>query len=423
MSVDNKSFHGPALRPRSKAEPEFLREHVDHYFRERVEKTWKGGHIMHGRTPGPDAILMVTNDYLDLANNPQILQAQIDSLRGSDNTVVMSGVYLHGDSPQLDLERRMARWMRMESSLLCQSGYAANVGLIQAIGAPGTPVYVDMFAHASLWEGVRSAGLEWKPFRHNDASHLETMIERNGPGIVVMDSVYSTTGSVAPLKALVEVANRHGCVTIVDESHSLGTHGDQGRGLVAGLGLQSEVHFVTASLAKAFAARAGLIACSERLRQFIKYNSFPAIFSSSLLPHDIAGLSRTLELIRAADAERERLHASAAYLRRHLRALGYNVDTGQAQMIALEAGPEQNTMVLRDALESRGVFGSVFCAPATATKRSLIRLSVNTSHTYAQINRVIEVCAEIRDEVDLANWPSTRRAAKRERPEDAARAA
>lgn len=412
MSEFHVSRHSP-LRPTAVAEPAFLQRHVDHYFRERVEKTWQGGHIMHGRQPDANSILMVTNDYLDLANHPEVIQAQIDCLRGSDNTVVMSGVYLHGDSPQLHLERRFGRWMHMESSLLCQSGYAANVGLIQAIGAPGTPVYVDMFAHASLWEGVRSAGLEWKPFRHNDASHLETMISRNGPGIVVVDSIYSTTGSIAPLKDIVAVANRHGCVTIVDESHSLGTHGDQGRGLVAGLGLESQVHFVTASLAKAFAGRAGLIACSERLRQFIKYNSFPAIFSSSLLPHDIAALSRTLDLIKGADNERNRLHANAAYLRRHLDALGYNVDSGEAQMIALEAGREEQTIVLRDALESRGVFGSVFCAPATATKRSLIRLSVNCNHSYAQLNRVIEVCREIREEVGLADWPSTRRARKR----------
>lgn len=409
MTSLETSSHSP-LRPTAVAEPAFLRNHVDHYFRERVEKTWKGGHIMHGREPGPNDILMVTNDYLDLANHAEIIQAQVDSLQDSDNTVVMSGVYLHGDSPQLYLERRLARWMRMEASLLCQSGYAANVGLIQSIGAPGTPVYVDMFAHASLWEGVRSAGLEWKPFRHNDASHLEVMIKRNGPGIIVVDSIYSTTGSICPLQEMVEVAERHHCVLVVDESHSLGTHGDQGRGLVAGLGLESRVHFVTASLAKAFAGRAGLIACSERLRQFIKYNSFPAIFSSSLLPHDIAALSRTLDLIKAADLERERLHANAAYLRRHLDALGYNVDSGQAQMIALEAGTEPQTIVLRDALESRGVFGSVFCAPATASKRSLIRLSVNSSHTYSQLNRVIEVCAAIREEVDLANWPSTRRA-------------
>lgn len=409
MTSLETSSHSP-LRPTAVAEPAFLRNHVDHYFRERVEKTWKGGHIMHGREPGPNDILMVTNDYLDLANHAEIIQAQVDSLQDSDNTVVMSGVYLHGDSPQLYLERRLARWMRMEASLLCQSGYAANVGLIQSIGAPGTPVYVDMFAHASLWEGVRSAGLEWKPFRHNDASHLDVMIKRNGPGIIVVDSIYSTTGSICPLHEMVEVAERHHCVLVVDESHSLGTHGDQGRGLVAGLGLESRVHFVTASLAKAFAGRAGLIACSERLRQFIKYNSFPAIFSSSLLPHDIAALSRTLDLIKAADLERERLHANAAYLRRHLDALGYNVDSGQAQMIALEAGTEPQTIVLRDALESRGVFGSVFCAPATASKRSLIRLSVNSSHTYSQLNRVIEVCAAIREEVDLANWPSTRRA-------------
>mgnify|MGYP002829616660 CR=1 FL=1 len=121
-------------------------------------------------------------------------------------------------------------------------------------------------------------------------------------------------------------------------------------------------------MAKAFAGRAGLIACSERLREFIKYNALPAIFSSSLLPHDIAGLSKTLDLVRLADDKRARLHANADYLRRHLDALGYNVDISQAQIIALEAGPEPQTIVLRDALESRGVFGSVFCAPATATK-------------------------------------------------------
>ena len=420
MKTETNVINRESLLPRAVAEPAFLREHVDHYFRERVEKTWNGGHIMHGREPGNDAIMMVSNDYLDMANHPDVMQAQIDSLRGTDNTMVMSAVYLHGDSPQLHFERRMAHWMRMESSLLCQSGYAANVGLIQSIGAPGTPVYIDMFAHASLWEGIRSAGLEARTFRHNDPGHLESMIRRHGPGIVIVDTVYSTNGSVTPLTDVVDVASAGDCVIIVDESHSLGTHGDQGRGMVAGMGLQGRVHFVTASLAKAFAGRAGLIACSERLREFIKYNALPAIFSSSLLPHEIAGLSKTLDLVRLADDKRARLHANADYLRRHLDALGYNVDISQAQIIALEAGPEPQTIVLRDALESRGVFGSVFCAPATATKRSLIRLSLNSNLTIAQLNRVIDVCAEIRDEVDLANWPSSRR---KRRQQTVARAA
>ena len=404
------SINHQARNTRTAAEPDFLSAHVDHYYRERVEKTWQGGHIMHGRSPSEDAVMLVSNDYLDLANHPDIRQAQIDTLDATDNTMVMSAVYLHGDSPQDDFENRMASWMAMESTLLCQSGYAANVGLIQSIGVKGTPVYIDMMAHASLWQGIQAAGLEAKPFRHNSPEHLAAMIKRNGPGLVVIDSVYSTNGSVAPVREIVDVASKAGCVIIVDESHSLGTHGWQGSGMVAGLGLQDKVHFVTASLAKAFAGRAGLIACSDRLRQFIKYNAFPAIFSSALLPPDIAALSKTLDLIKAADEQRQRLFANTEYLRRNLDSLGYNVEISKAQIIALEAGREQQTMVLRDALESRGVFGSVFCAPATATKRSLIRLSINAGIAREQLDHVIRVCRDIREEVDLANWPSTRRA-------------
>lgn len=392
------------------SEPNFLSESVDKYYNDRGETWQEGSHIMRGGKPGPGAVLMVSNDYLDLADQPAIRQAQIDALEASDNTMVMSAVYLHGDSPQDSFEKKMAEWMAMESALVCQSGYAANVGLIQAIGGSGKPVYIDMMAHASLWQGIQAAGLQAKPFRHNSASHLASLIKRNGPGIVAIDSVYSTNGSVAPVQEIVDLAHRAGCVMIVDESHSLGTHGWQGSGMVAGLGLQDKVHFVTASLAKAFAGRAGLIACSRRLREFIKYHSFPAIFSSALLPPDIAALDKTLDLIKAADEQRRRLFENTEYLRSHLAGLGYNVDISKAQIIALEAGPEHRTIVLRDALEANGVFGSVFCAPATAANRSLIRLSMNAGLTRGELDHVIKVCRDIRDEVDLANWPSTRRA-------------
>lgn len=401
-------------------EPQFLSERVDQYYGERG-RTWQdGSHIMRGSKPGEGAVMMVSNDYLDLANHPAIRQAQIDTLDMSDNTMVMSAVYLHGDSPQDDFEQRMADWMGMESTLICQSGYAANVGLIQAIATPDTPVYIDMMAHASLWQGIQASGMKPKPIRHNSARHLESMIKRNGPGIVTIDSVYSTNGSVAPVAEIVEIAHRAGCVIIVDESHSLGTHGHQGQGMVADLGLQDKVHFVTASLAKAFAGRAGLIACSNRLREFIKYHSFPAIFSSALLPPDIAALDQTLTLIKQADAQRKRLFENTEYLRSHLDALGYNVDISKAQIIALEAGPEHRTIVLRDALEAGGVFGSVFCAPATAANRSLVRLSINAGLTREQLDHTIRVCRDIRDEVDLVNWPSTQRREKSEQKRAAA---
>ena len=390
-------------------EPLFLRQHVDEYYRERVEKTWDGGHIMHGRVPDGNSILLVSNDYLDISGHPEIARAQIDCLERERSSVIMSAVFLHGDSPQTALEGRMARLVQMEDAIICQSGYAANVGLLQSIAGPDSVIYIDMLAHTSLWEGVRSAGARAVPFRHNSAGHLEHQVRRNGAGIIVVDSVYSTSGSVAPLADIIGVAERYDCVAVVDESHSLGTHGKHGEGMVASLGLAHRVHFLTASLAKAFAGRAGLIACSRRLSEFITYNSFPAIFSSALLPQEIAGLDATLDVILEAHQRRVRLHQNTVNLRSRLDQLGYNMDASQAQIVALEAGPERQTIVLRDALESRGVFGSVFCAPATAKNRSLIRLSINAGLTNEQIDWVVEVCRDIREEVEFAAWPSTRR--------------
>lgn len=403
-----------ALRPvpafRNADLPEFLDLRVDRYYHERVRDAWQGGHIMRGRIPGADALHLSSNDYLSLAQHPDILKAMADSILRDGNGLLMSGIFLHGDDcPQLALERRLAHFMQAESGVLCQSGYAANTGLIQAIADDGTPVYADMMAHMSLWEGVRAAGATAVPFHHNDPEHLERQVLRHGPGIVVVDAIYSTSGNICPLAEIAAICEAQGCIFVVDESHSLGTHGPDGAGLVAELGLADRVHFRTASLAKAFAGRAGFITCPERFNEYFKFESNPAIFSSTLLPHEVAGLAATLEVVRREGWRRERLHANAAWLRTALEGLGYNLNDSRAQIVSLEPGPEQQTIVLRDALESRGIFGSIFCAPATPKNRSLMRFSVNAGLGAAQLERLADVCREIRDEVDLANWPSTRR--------------
>lgn len=389
-------------------EPDFLRRQVDSYYLDRVAP-WGGGHIMIGRVPGEDAVHLVSNDYLCMARHPEVIGAQCRALEGGESALLMAAVFLHGDNPQARFERQMAQWMQAEAAVLSQSGWAANTGLIQSIAGPDVPCFIDMFAHASLWEGIRSAESVAHPFRHNAPEHLESLLRRHGPGVVIVDSVYSTSGSVAPLCDIVNVAERHGAVIVVDEAHSLGTHGPEGRGLVVELGLTSRVHFRTASLAKAFAGRAGIVTCSERIAEYLKYTANPAIFSSGLLPHELAGLDATLQVITRSDDRRRRLHQNADYLRSGLSELGYNLELSEAQILGLEAGPELATMALRDALEARGVFGSVFCAPATPKNRSLIRLTVHSELTPLELDRVIDVCAEIRDEVGLAHWPSTRR--------------
>lgn len=389
--------------------PEFLADRVERYYRERVQNAWGGRHILHGRRPGQGAVQLVSNDYLALSRHPQILASMASTLARDGNGVLMSGIFLHGDNPQLALEANLAHFMQAEAGVLCQSGYCANTGLIQAIASDQVPVYADKLAHMSLWEGIRSAGAEGLKFRHNDPAHLERQILRRGPGIIVVDSIYSTNGSVCPLRDIAEIAVRRGCALVVDESHSIGTHGPDGAGLVVELGLVDRVHFRTASLAKAFAGRAGFIACAAHFAEYCKFESLPAIFSSTLLPHEVSGLAATLEVIRTESWRREKLRANSAYLRNGLESLGYNLNGSQSQIISIEAGTEQETMVLRDALEARGIFGSVFCAPATPKNRALVRLSLNCSLSRAELDRVLTACEEVRFMTRFEAWPSTRR--------------
>jgi CAI-1 autoinducer synthase len=326
-------------------------------------------------------------------------------------------VFLHSEHPVRDLERSMAHWLGKEDGLICQSGYAANVGLIQSVADEKTPVYLDTLAHASLWEGARAAGAPAYAFRHNDAGHLDRMMAKHGPGLVVVDSVYSTTGAMCPLMEILEITEKHSSMILVDESHSLGTHGPGGAGLCVELGISHRVHFITASLAKAFAGRAGFFTVSSAMRSYIVMTSFPTIFSSCLLPYEIAGLAATLEVIKNSDAERQRLMQLTHRLRASLTAMGYPIHQGTQQIIALEAGTEPDAMNLRDLLEDRDVFGAIFCAPATSRNRAMVRLTLSSALTDAEIEHVEKVALEILPLAKPQQWPIARRYAAQQSSE------
>jgi CAI-1 autoinducer synthase len=388
-----------------------LHRRIERDFACRWNQQWNGRFILHGRAQSSVAVRLDGNDYLGVTGHPEIVGAQTKALRHDDEFAIQSSVFLHGQHPVRELERGLALWVGKEDGLICQSGYAANLGLLQAIADESTPVYIDSLAHTSLWEGARAAKAPAQPFRHNDPAHLARLVARNGPGVVVVDSVYSTTGAVCPLVDIVEVSRRSGCMIVVDESHSLGTHGDGGAGLCAQLGLVKEVHFITASLAKAFAGRAGYFTMPASMRNYFLSESFPSIFSSCLLPHEIAGLRATLEVVKRCDLERIRLNKYAKFLRLSLSELGYPVHQGTEQIIALEAGTEPATSELRDHFEARDVFGAVFCAPATSKNRAMLRLTVSSALTDAEIEHVIEVAAEVAPIVRPWEWPIARRAA------------
>lgn len=397
------AHRNPPLLPR-------LQERFEQKFMAHWESQWGGKPILHGSNPGPNSIRLDGNDYLGIAGHPDIVRAQIASLQHSNESVIQSGVFLLDAHPCRTLEASLAAWVGKEDGFVCQSGYSANVGLLQAIADEQTPVYLDSLAHTSLWEGARAARAPAHAFRHNDPEHLSRMIERHGPGVVVVDSVYSTTGALCPLVRMVEVVEQHGCTILVDESHSLGTHGPQGAGLCAELGLTDRVHFITASLAKAFAGRAGFFTIPAAMRYYVLHNSYPNIFSSCLLPHEIAGLAATLEVVRGCDAERVRLHANTRRLRASLSSMGYPIHQGSQQIIALETGTEPATMVLRDQLEAHQIFGAIFCAPATSRNRAMVRLTLNAGLTEAEMQRIEQTARTLLPVLKPWDWPIARRA-------------
>lgn len=388
-----------------------LQQRIERDFQPRWARDWGGRSLLEGRAPGPNSVRLDGNDYLAVTGHPDIVTAQIKAIMEGTQSVVQSGLFQREEHPARALELELARWTGHEDALLCQSGYAANIGAMQALADQGSPVYIDTLAHVSLWEGIRAAGAVPHAFRHNDPQHLERLIAQHGPGLVAVDSVYSTIGDVCPLQSMVEVVERHGCMLLVDESHSLGTHGPAGAGLCADMGLSHRVHFISASLAKAVAGRAGFFTLPAQLRSYVITASYPTMFSSCLLAHEVAGLRATVAVLQRADEARLRLHQHTKRVRERLTSLGYPLP-GTEQIVALEIGTEIAARDLRDAMEALGVFGSIFFPPATSRNRSMVRLTINAGLTDSELAHLERVMADLVPQFRPDTWAVARRLRK-----------
>lgn len=347
--------------------------------------------------PVPGDVVMQSNDYLSLANDQRILTAKAEALMTNGHGDAISRVFAHHrHDAHRNFEKRIAALMQAEDAALVMSGYNANVGILESFAVPGTPVYLDQRAHASLWSGASSARAEIRPFRHNNPADLEKKIAKNGAGMVVIDALYSTNGSIAPLSDIVDVAEAGGCAIIVDETHSFGTHGSQGAGLVVDQGLAERVHFRTVGLSKAMAARGGVIVGSARNVEFYRYEANSMIFSTAVLGYEVAGFDKTLDIIATETWRTHQLHDNHRYLRQGLLENSFGVEVSDSQIIAIITGSNPTTRLFRDELAKRGVFGSVFIPPATPVNGSLIRFTVNATLAREELDRTINACVAAR---------------------------
>jgi CAI-1 autoinducer synthase len=351
--------------------------------------------------PNEHSIFVDNNDYLNLANHPEIIEAQINQLKQNDNSL-MSSFFASSKGPREQFEEQLAAHTNQEESILSTSGWDANTGLMQTIADKETHIYLDRMVHASIYVGAQLSGGIIHVFNHNDTDHLERKIKEYGTGVVVVDSVYSSMGSVSPLNDIVVVSKKYDCIVVVDESHSLGLYGKEGEGLVSYLGLEDEVDFITASLSKTFCARGGIITCSRKFKNYFRHNSFPAIFSSVIQNHEASRFIKTLEIIKRDEWRRVQLHKNTDYLHYHLDNTGYNTEISSTPIIALEVNNESKAILLRDLLVQKNIVTAPFIPPAVPKKRCNARMTVNCNLTLSQLQHIVKSCKEILPIVKLA---------------------
>ncbi|KAL4790297.1 pyridoxal phosphate-dependent transferase [Aspergillus venezuelensis] len=344
------------------------------------------------------AILVGDNDYLNLVHHREVLLKQANDIIASafnnDTDNIRSSVFLSEHDPHTALEKDLSTWYG-KNCYIAQSGYAANVGVMHAVCETGMHVYVDQCLHASFYDGLAARGVKVHFFKSNNVVDLEAKVKKYGPGLIVVESVYSTSGAFAPLEAIVSIKKEHKCILVVDESHSFGLYGREGLGLLHKHNLVKDVEYVTASLAKAYATRAGIVFANDSL--FIKEHSYPFIFSSGLVQNDIVRLRAIWDVIKAADDRRSRLIKVATYMRTEMNKVVRVVDGMKnvpCGIVSIHLKNEEQLAALHRFLSARGILAAPFVAPATSPELPVLRFTVHCDVSERDVQIVTQAVGE-----------------------------
>lgn len=358
-------------------------------------RTVEGSQGPRIRLDGRDVLLLCSNNYLGLAEDPRVCEAGARAYRlhgaGAGASRLISG----NMEAHERLEAELADFHEQDAALLFGSGYLANTGVVAALAARGEVVYSDELNHASIIDGCRLAGAATFVYRHRDVEHLAWAMERAaGPAaLIATDGIFSMDGDPAPLSRLAELAREHGARLMVDEAHAVGTFGPGGRGTVAAAGLGEEVDVITGTLGKALGSYGAYVAADRDLRELLVNTARPLIFSTGLPPACAAAAEAALEIVVAEPERIERLQENARTLRETLRAHGLDTEPSRSQIIPVRVGqPEHAVDASAHALE-RGVFAQAIRPPTVPDGTSRLRLSVMASQEPAELRAAAEVIA------------------------------
>lgn len=354
------------------------------------------------RIDGVPHLLLASNNYLGLANDPAVVAGARAALEeygagAGASRLVTGSLDLHRR-----LEERIAALKRCEDALVFPTGFQANVGTIPALVGRGDVVFSDELNHASLIDGCRLSGAEVVRYAHADAGALEAAVAgRPGAGrrLIVTDTVFSMDGDLAPLPAIVEVAERHGCMLMVDEAHATGVLGATGAGALEHFGLEGRVPVVMGTLSKALGAQGGYVAGDRDLCDYLRTRDRGFVFTTALAPAAAGAAMAALDVVRDQPERRARLHALVRRLVEGARALGYTVLPTDSAVVGVLIGEAADALAVGAALRADRVWAPAIRPPSVPPGTARMRLTVMATHEDRHIDWALGALAAARSAV------------------------
>ncbi len=348
---------------------------------------------------GRKVILAGTNNYLGLTFNKECIRASCLAAEqegtGTTGSRMANGTF----SGHVALEHELSDFFERSQTIIFSTGYVANLAILSTIVGPGEVILLDADCHASIYDGCRLGGAEVIRFRHNDVGDLEKRLQRlakrNTNVLIVVEGLYSMMGDRAPLADIISLKKKYGAYLVVDEAHSLGVLGKNGRGLAEEAGVEDSVDFVIGTFSKSLGAIGGFCSSNHAELNLIRYASRPYVFTASSSPSTIASTRTALRIMRAKPELKHQLWNNANLLYSRLQGLDLNVGPAASPIIAVRYANVEDALVIWNGLLELGIYVNMVLPPATPDGGALLRCSLSAAHTTAQIEKIGDAFASL----------------------------